>query len=165
MTGAQAMTPDPFTYDDAWWHYGGDFPDGLPAAAGATHIGMFLAWMLLNGHGGARHLADAAALGPLRARQVAPGAWFIAQCDEKLTDRDLSDEGNRFAAAYYLYHEDRHADGEASYLPDYAKSFPDADHAYGVPDDWASFDRLAPILSHRFALWRGMARGETDHGL
>jgi hypothetical protein len=36
-------------YDDASWHYGGDFPKGLPQKAGATHIGMFLAWMILNG--------------------------------------------------------------------------------------------------------------------
>ena len=27
-------------YDDASWHYGGDFPDDLPEENGATHIGM-----------------------------------------------------------------------------------------------------------------------------
>ena len=35
-------------YDDASWHYGGDFPADLPQAAGATHIGMFLAWLIRN---------------------------------------------------------------------------------------------------------------------
>ena len=30
-------------YDDASWHYGGDFPKDLPIEAGATHTGMFLA--------------------------------------------------------------------------------------------------------------------------
>ncbi|WP_265102660.1 hypothetical protein [Acinetobacter sp. 'aerobic (ED)'] len=35
-------------YDDASWHYGGDFPADLPQEAGATHIGMFLTWMLLQ---------------------------------------------------------------------------------------------------------------------
>jgi len=39
-------------YDDASWHYGGDFPDDLPDEAGATHTGMFLAWALLSGLGG-----------------------------------------------------------------------------------------------------------------
>jgi hypothetical protein len=143
-------------YDDASWHYGGDFPEGLATEAGATHIGMFLAWMLLNGHGGALHLADDATLALLRERMMAPGAWFITHCDEKLTDEDLSDEGNRFAEAYYLFDEDRHEEGEASYLPDYSKCFPDAPDSYSVPDDWASFDRLAPILAHRFAMWRGL---------
>ena len=29
-------------YDDASWHYGGDFPADLPQAAGATHIVMVI---------------------------------------------------------------------------------------------------------------------------
>lgn len=30
-------------YDYASWHYGGDFPEGLPETAGGTHMGMYLA--------------------------------------------------------------------------------------------------------------------------
>ena len=146
------------TYDDASWHYGGDFPAGLPQAAGATHIGLFLAWMVLNGHGAGLHDV---AVASLRQRAVAPGAWFRANCDERLTEADLSDEGNRFAQSYYLHDEDRFEDGEASYLSDYLGRFPDADGAYAVPDDWDSYDRLAPILAHRFALWRGMEKGRN----
>lgn len=144
---------DRFLYDVAEWHYGGDFPQGLPPAAGGTHIGMFLAWMLLNGLGAESHSGR---LEPLRDRTTTPGAWFLGHCAETLSDADLSDEGNRFAQAYYLFDEDRADEGEPSYLPDYAKSFPDADFAYSVPDDWATYDRLAPILAHRFAMWRGM---------
>jgi hypothetical protein len=152
---------DPMIYDAAVWHYEGDFPADLPRAAGATHMGMFLAWMLLNGEGADRHAAD---LPPLLERRITPGAWFLAHCDEQLTDADLSTEGNRFAQAYYLFDEDRLDEGEPSFLPDYAKSFPDAEFAYSVPDDWATYDRLAPILAHRFALWRGLTTG-ADNGL
>lgn len=151
-------------YDDASWHYGGDFPEDLPPEAGATHIGMFLAWMLLNGHGGELHMDDPAALALLQQRAMTPGQWFLKHCDEKFTDEDLSAEGNRFAEAYYLFDEDRVDEGEPSFFPDYAKSFPDADFAYSVPDDWATYDRIAPILAHRFALWRGMTTG-ADNGL
>jgi len=35
-------------YDDASWHYGGNYPVGLPTKNGATHIGMFLAWCIEN---------------------------------------------------------------------------------------------------------------------
>jgi hypothetical protein len=45
-------------YDDASWHYGGDFPKDLDDMAGATHIGMFVAWCLLNGLGGALHTEE-----------------------------------------------------------------------------------------------------------
>lgn len=33
-------------YDDSTWHTDGDFPADLPPEAGATHIGMFMAWAL-----------------------------------------------------------------------------------------------------------------------
>ena len=33
-------------YDDASWHYEGDYPEDLPTANAATHIGMFLAGVL-----------------------------------------------------------------------------------------------------------------------
>jgi hypothetical protein len=36
-------------YDDASWHYGGDFPTDLPRKAGSTHIALFLACAVLNG--------------------------------------------------------------------------------------------------------------------
>ena len=90
---------EPVKYDDAAWHYGGDFPADLPPAAGATHIGLFAVWMQLNGHGSALH-ADG--LEVLRRRAVNPAVWFLQNCDEKLTDADLSEEGNRFAERYYL---------------------------------------------------------------
>ncbi|MCG2841178.1 hypothetical protein L6Q21_09320 [Sandaracinobacter sp. RS1-74] len=143
-------------YDDASWHYGGDFPAGLPQAAAATHIAMFMGWMLLNGQGSGNH---GQAVEALRRREITPGAWFLMNCDEKLTDEDLSDDGNRFAESYYLHDEGRFEAGEASYLVDYMGLFPGAAEAYAVPDDWSSYDRLAPILAHRFALWRGLQLG------
>ncbi len=147
------------TYDDASWHSGGDFPEGLPPEAGGTHIGMFVAWMLLNGQGSALHAEEPGALALLADRTMTPGQWFLHHCDGKFTDEDLSDEGNRFAQAYYAYDEERYEEGEPTWLSDYAKSFPDAADAYSVPDDWASFDRLAPILAQRFAMWRGLELG------
>ena len=140
-------------YDAAVWHCEGDFPADLPRAAGTTHMGMFLAWMLLNGHGADRH---APAIAPLHARATTPGAWFLANCTDELTDADLSADWNLFAQAYNLLDEDRLDEAAPSLLPDYAKSFPDADFAYSLPYDWATYDRLAPILAHRFAMWRGM---------
>ena len=35
-------------YGGASWCYEGGFPAGLPLEAGAAHIGMSLAWMLLQ---------------------------------------------------------------------------------------------------------------------
>ena len=51
-------------YDEASWHYGGDFPADLPASAGATHIGLFLAWMLIKGFASEELADDAAQVNP-----------------------------------------------------------------------------------------------------
>lgn len=144
----------PMKYDDASWHYGGDFPVGLPPEAGATHIAMFLAWAVLNGLAGEYHTNDAAdELARLERREVTPTQWFIQACDEKFTDEDLDDQGNSFAATYYSAGEGLHA-ADKSYLTDYCDKFPTANSLYEVEDSWASFDALAPIIASRFEEWR-----------
>lgn len=136
-------------YDDASWHYGGDFPQDLPPEAGATHIAMFVAWSLLNGLAGSIHTEESPeALEQLQRRELTPGAWFINWCDEKFTDEDLSQEGNAFATAYYV---DK---GPRSYLADYEATFSDTDNVYPLDDDWGNYDRLAPTVSMRFLEWK-----------
>lgn len=131
-------------YDDASWHYGGDFPAGLPNSAGAIHIANFVAWAALNGLGG----EDLEQVEQLRARTTTPTEWFIRNCDEKFTDEDLSSEGNLFAAEYY-------GSGSAGeYLADYERAFPDIDDLYRAPAGWESYDVAAPVITRRWKRWR-----------
>ena len=135
-------------YDDASWHYGGEFPAGLPQSAGATHIAMFLAWAALKGLASDRIAADPTAeLHRLASRALTPGQWFSGLCDEVFTDEDLSPEGNAFADHYY----------ERSYAADYAAAFPRAGF-YAVENTWASYDALRATLDRRFADWRKKRR-------
>jgi len=136
-------------YDDAAWHSGGDFPSELSPEAGATHIGMFLAWALLHDLGSEYHAVDCAeALADLRARRVAPGQYCLQKCDGKLTDEDLNDTGNAFAQAYL----DRENGG---YLADYHELLcRELPSAYHVDDSWETYERLRPQLDSRFADWR-----------
>ena len=142
-------------YDDASWHYGGNFPADLANEAGATHIGMFVAWGLLAGLAGDIHLQESAVgLKALRDRSITLGNFFLTYCDGKFTNEDLNDLGNSFAAVYY--------ESEPSpYLQDYEKLFltkrflrSSLPSLYHVPDSWESFDRLRPVLDKRFATWR-----------
>ena len=137
-------------YDDASWHYEGDFPAKLPPEAGATHTGMFVAWAVLNGLSSELlNLEAAADLEQLRARSITPGQFFMQTCDGKFTDEDLSDAGNQFVAAYFDSH-------SAEYLLDYdATVGAEAENLYSVPDTWATFDLLKPVLDRRFDEWRG----------
>lgn len=146
-------------YDDASWHYGGDFPVTLPTDAGGTHIGMFVGWAVLNGLAGAIHLNDYADdLARLSQRRTTPGAWFMTSCDEKFVDEDLNEEGNRFALAYFADLDGSKAAG-GLYLDDYQQAFPRFETLYAVPDSWASFDTLAPIIQSRLDFWRSAQSG------
>jgi hypothetical protein len=139
-------------YDDASWHYGGNFPKDLPPEAGATHISMFVIWAWLNGLAGILHAEEIPeGQEQVRKREKTPGKLFIALCDEKFTDEDLNAEGNAFAEVYYAGADGLKSDG---YLLDYSIAFPEATSPYHVPDSWASFDRIAPLITSRFDAWR-----------
>ena len=105
-------------YDDASWHYGGEFPEGLPERSGGIHIGMFLAWCLLNDLGGEFHLEESAdELKLLRSRAITGTQFLFSACDEKFTDEDLNEIGNAFASDYF-----NGPDGYGAYLTDYTEA-------------------------------------------
>src|SRR5262249_46973884 len=103
-------------YDDASWHFGGDFPSELPTKNGATHIAMFFAWRVNEGLVGEMHIEESVEeLQLLQTRQVSPVDFFLRCCDGKLIDEDLSDVGNAFASHYFSSEES----GYGQYLSDY----------------------------------------------
>jgi hypothetical protein len=138
-------------YDRADWHYGGNYPADLPPENGGTHIGMFLAWAILNGLESQMHREDSSeALGAVRARRMTGREFLVGQCDEKFTTNDLNEEGNAFAGWYY-------GSGEAAgaFLGDYEAAVGGSlPTLYHVADTWENYDRLAPVISRRFAEWK-----------
>jgi len=143
-------------YDDASWHYCGDFPADLPDEAGATHTGMYVAWALLAGLSGDIHITDFPKDIPrLQERSLTPGAFFLSACDGKFTDEDLSEEGNAFTSQYFDFE-------KGQYLADYeailGQGLPDNPNSlYYVADTWDNFDNLRPVLDRRLAKWRARA--------
>ncbi len=112
---------------------------------------MFLSWMTLKGHAGPDHTeADDEVIAPLSRRELTPGEWFFKWCDGKFWNSDLDEEGNEFASFYYA------EEGQPfkAYIDDYASTFPDHPDLYSVPDDWDSFDRLAPRIDARYQAWK-----------
>ncbi len=136
-------------YDDASWHYGGEFPKDLPIEAGATHTGMFVAWALLSGLAGETFIYDFPdEITKLRSRAVTPGAFFLQSCDGKFIDEDLNDSGNSFAQHYFDF-------TNGQYIKDYEATLgSDVVDLYHVRDTWENFDRLRPVLDQRFAEWQ-----------
>lgn len=138
-------------YDDASWHYDGDFPSDLPTEAGATHIGMFVAWCMLHEMGGSLHTDEFPdELAALKERRLTPGQFVINACDEKFTDEDLTGEGNAFAVAYFG------EPGEIGpYLTDYEDTLSKNEPTlYHIEDSWKNYDNLAPVIARRFSEWK-----------
>lgn len=140
-------------YDDSEYYFL-NFETDLDNEAANTHIGMYLAWALLSGLGNTGDAMNdwAADTARLRARETTGGQLLSDRCDGKLTSDEFNDEGNAFAADYY----------EKQFHHDYAHVFDsqipstghDADDICSVPDTWANFDLLKPVLDRRLADWR-----------
>lgn len=139
-------------FDDATWHTEGDFPADLPPEAGATHIGMFLTWLVRNALLSDDLEGDSAdELFSVRAGTMSGTEFLLTELDGRLTDEDLSETGAAFTMAYY-----EGAGGDVTYLADYAEMFssePGINSLYQVPDTTENYQQIAPILTYRFEQW------------
>lgn len=115
--------------DDASWH------------DTATHIGLFVAWIILHDlwKGEA---SQAAAVAKVRGRSMTGQQFLLRQCDGKLTSDDLTTAGAAFAERYY----------PKQYMKDYRRLLVGKlPSDYAVADSWENYDRLAEAIDKR---WR-----------
>ena len=120
---------------------GGDFPATSPKEYDGTHIALFVKWCFIKGWAGQLHLDES----PEDVAQVVNGEmpateFLFKNLDGKFTDEDLTEEGNRFASAYY---------GEKSdYLTDYATAF--GPLLYMAPESDHDFARFSQMMEKRW---------------
>ncbi|MCB7135147.1 DUF7832 domain-containing protein [Cellulosimicrobium marinum] len=157
------------TYDDAAWHHDGEgYPADVGPAAGATHLGVFLAWAVLADHASTGLLdAAGAEVEALRDRTTTPGAFVLAARQGRLDAADLDDVARPFADAYYAGEDDVDGDPESDgggglYLEDYVDAVSpgdgDPEDVYRVPDTWDTYDQVGPLIDARFAQWEDEGR-------
>ena len=140
------------TIDRMDWHYGGEYPPNLPNENAGTHIGMYLAWIILNNLESAElHEGGEEELEKLRKREITGRDFLISNCDEKFWDVDLNSKGLEFTLDYYL-------DGEnyGQYIVDYLEVFDDdtKEIFYELENTWENYDKIAPIISKRYLEWK-----------
>ena len=145
-------------YDDASWHYEGDYPENLPTKNASTHIGLFLAWCINNNLMSNEQLEDFGAdIDEVKARRMTGAEYLISICDEKLYDEDLSVIGNKFAKAYYEYTKHtKFSKAYANYMQDYLMVLNNGaeEDSYSIEDTWHNYDLLQPLLDQRFKEWQ-----------
>ena len=140
-------------YDDASWHYEGNFPADQPTEHGGTHIALFLEWCFSRGWAGELHTEEEPeAVTHVAAGRLPATEFLFKYCDGKFTDDDLNDEGNSFASKYYG------ADG--LYLDDYEEHF--GAQMYVAPEAEHDFARFSTMLVPDLPAecWRSRSRHE-----
>ena len=133
------------------WHYGGDFPEGLPTENGGTHIGMYLAWIINNDLIGEMHIEDASeSILAVKNRQMTGRDFLIQECDEKFWNDDLNEEGLTFTN--YYYSDDS---GMKQYIQDYEQILSnDVASTYHVENTWDNYDKVARVIDIRYKEWK-----------
>lgn len=140
------MANETIVHDKAKWHYGGEWPKGLPLEQAYVHTGMFVGWLIDAGLVDAE-FADGPEIAEFKARKLT-GAGVYKAWDGALVDDQLTDEGNAFAEAYFDFQ-------DGKYLSDYEELLaPDLPSLYAVPDTWENYELLKRRIDERFAAWR-----------
>lgn len=137
--------------DDASWHCEAkDFPESLEPEAGATHIGMFFAWLVVNDLISDQIRSDLASeFDLLRKRLITPGQFVWRFLDGTLSDHDLSDKGKAFTESYY-----QPRGGAIGFLAEYERMYSVSGRSeYFAADDWQTYEQLAPLISSAYARW------------
>lgn len=149
-------------YDDASWHYGGDFPEGLPEKNGATHTGMFLNWCINNDLVSEEFKEDSEdGIEKLMRREITGAEFILDFMDGKFSEYDLNDVGNAFAKDYYVDETD-FGDKFSSFATDYINVFDSVaeesdfeyETFYHIEDTYENYDLMKQIIDHRFQEWK-----------
>ena len=143
------------SYDRADFDYSTE-AEPLPKGHAATHIGMFLAWAVLNELESEFHRERSAELlGRLRRREITGRQFFEAACSERFSERDLSAEGNAFAQFYYMDDAGQRGPYFADYKRVLAAGLPSFWH---VADTWDNYEKVAAVISRRYEEWKSPPR-------
>lgn len=149
-------------YDDASWHYGGTYPKDLPNKNASIHIGMFLTWCIDNDLMSDYQLEETADdIKNVKNKIITGSEFLINNCDEKLTDEDLNELGNKFAIDYYIGGTEFEKQF-GSYFKDYVRTFYDQSYPNGVriyksqyhiEDSWDNYELIKPVIEKRYLQW------------
>lgn len=149
-------------YDDASWHYGSDFPEGLPDKNGATHTGMFLNWCIHKGLISNELSEDRKEqIEQLKRREITGAEFIMDAMDGKFSEHDLNAMGNAFAEDYYRDETD-FGNRFSSFADDYVNLFDtkaeendyEYETFYHIEDTYENYDLMKQIIDYRFEEWK-----------
>jgi hypothetical protein len=153
-------------YDDASWHYDGDYPEDLANENAATHIGIFLAWCINNDLMSEEQIEDSEQeILAVKNRTMTGAEFLINCCDESFTSDDLTEIGATFVNAYYE-DKSKFVKRYASFSDDYIDYFNqkaekegfEYETIYHIENTFENYDLIVPIINQRFEEWKAFEK-------
>ncbi|MEM7477596.1 MAG: hypothetical protein AAF483_21625 [Planctomycetota bacterium] len=142
---------DVTVYDEAKWHFGGNYPAELDENNAYTHAGYFFGWIVDNALVDAEFLDDFGdEIARFRSRQISARDLFIL-ADGALVDDMMNDTGNAFAAFYFDMKTGQYLDDYEALL---ATGLPTTYHVQDTPENYAV---ICARITERFNEWNASA--------
>jgi hypothetical protein len=137
-------------YDQAKYHYSGDFPADLDEFQGFVHTGMFLGWLVDSDLVSDEFKIDQTQrIEAFKLKKLTGSQIFEEGCDGTLMLDNISEQGNRFALPYFDFE-------TGQYLADYEKTLAGKlPSLYHVADSWENYAKLKQVLDKRYSDWKG----------
>ena len=154
-------------YDDASWHYGGDFPKDLGEENAATHIGMFLGWCINNDLiSDELNEISKKDIDDVKSRKITGSEFLFKVCDGKFIHNDLSEYGQEFTNDYYESVQSKFAKKFCDYIGDFTDVFCEKaekngfeyETLYHVENTWENYDLIVEKLDERFIQWKNFKK-------
>ncbi|MEA4854440.1 MAG: hypothetical protein VB082_09235 [Christensenella sp.] len=140
-------------FDQMEWH-AETFPDSMDRDCAGTHIGMYLAWLIMNDMIAPELYREYEAdFERVKRREMTGRDLLMERLNEGLLEDVMTEEAQEFTADYY----------DSKYIDDYENVLGNsADSEYAVylhDDSWENYDQVEPMITERFEQWRD---GEWD---
>jgi hypothetical protein len=132
--------------DRADWHLNENFPENLPEENSATHIGMYINWIIDNNLIGEIHTQDSIeGINAVKMKKITGRDFFFDYCDGKFWNDDLNAIGLIFTENYYS--SNRYYEDYLSNLDNGGKTI------FTIENSLENYEKLKKVIDKRFKTW------------
>jgi len=137
------------TIDNLTWHANSaEYPPDVPRENGCTHIGIFLAWAIINNLESEQFANNHSDLiDKIRNEEITGREFLLKACNAEIREDYFNEECKQFIKNYYSTNK---------YISDYAKLLGRANIStvYHVVDSWKSYHFISQKIDQRYADWK-----------
>lgn len=135
------------------WHYRDSYPEGIDKVHAATHMGMFIAWIIENNlESEALKQKYQIDIYRVRQRKITGREFFLNNCNTLLEDKFIDKKVLEFTLGYYLSSREDYC----QYIADYNEVFKsdNLNSSYEVSDTWENYYRVFHVIDNRYSNWK-----------